>query len=207
MNLTQVSEWVNKFKGLFGDSRYQVHVVHTSREFDTTILCFHDEVMAGKHFPHYWPLVRGIHRSPVNSPYIRPTMHSFDVSSVFKARTSYWANSQVPSCWWFETPLHSCDITVMFLIVTLWSKNCIRNLCPMWHHCNVSLLNMLKVILVTGDWGTSCEIALRWLPLDLTYDKSTLVQVMAWCHQATSHHLSLCWPRSNTTWHHWATLS
>ena len=33
------------------------------------------------------------------------------------------------------------------------------------------------------------------LPLDLT-DKSTLVQVMAWCRQATSHYLSQCWPRS-----------
>ena len=32
--------------------------------------------------------------------------------------------------------------------------------------------------------------------LDLTKDKSTLVQVMAWCRQATSHYLSQCWPRS-----------
>ena len=32
--------------------------------------------------------------------------------------------------------------------------------------------------------------------LDLTDDKSTLVQVMAWCRQATSHYLSRCWPRS-----------
>ena len=112
---------------------------------------------------------------------------------VFKTRTSYWANSQVASCWWFETPLHSCDITVMFLIVTQWSKKCIRNLCPVWHHCNVSLLNMLKVILVTGDWGTPSEIALRWLPLGFTNDKSTLVRVMAWCHQATSHYLGQGW--------------
>ena len=42
----------------------------------------------------------------------------------------------------------------------------------------------------------SYEIALRWMPLDLTDDKSTLVQVMAWCHQAPSHYLSQCWPRS-----------
>ena len=28
-----------------------------------------------------------------------------------------------------------------------------------------------------------------------TDDKSTLVQVMAWCRQATSHYLSQCWPR------------
>ena len=34
------------------------------------------------------------------------------------------------------------------------------------------------------------------MSLDLTKDKSTLVQVMAWCRQATSHYLSQCWPRS-----------
>ena len=47
-----------------------------------------------------------------------------------------------------------------------------------------------------GDWGISYEIDLRWMPLDLTDDKSTLVQVMAWCRQATSHYLSQCCPRS-----------
>ena len=45
------------------------------------------------------------------------------------------------------------------------------------------------------DWGISCKIALRWMPLNLTDDNSTLVQVMAWCRQATSHYLSQCWPR------------
>ena len=45
-------------------------------------------------------------------------------------------------------------------------------------------------------WGISCEIALIWMSLDFTDDKSTLVQVMAWCRQATSHYLSQCWPRS-----------
>ena len=33
------------------------------------------------------------------------------------------------------------------------------------------------------------------MSLDFTDDESTLVQVMAWCHQATSHYLSQCWPR------------
>ena len=33
------------------------------------------------------------------------------------------------------------------------------------------------------------------MPLDQTDDKSTLVQVMAWCRQATSHYLSQCWHR------------
>ena len=29
----------------------------------------HDDVIIWKHFPCYWPFVRGIHRSPVNSPH------------------------------------------------------------------------------------------------------------------------------------------
>ena len=29
----------------------------------------HDNVIKWKHFPHYWPFVRGIHRWPVNSPH------------------------------------------------------------------------------------------------------------------------------------------
>ena len=29
----------------------------------------HDDVIKWKHFPRYWPFVRGIHRSPVKSPH------------------------------------------------------------------------------------------------------------------------------------------
>ena len=33
------------------------------------VLFSHDDVIKWKHFPRYWPFVRGIHRSPVNSPH------------------------------------------------------------------------------------------------------------------------------------------
>ena len=42
----------------------------------------------------------------------------------------------------------------------------------------------------------SCEIALTSMSVDLTNEKSTLGQVMAWCHQAPSQYLSQCWLRS-----------
>ena len=29
----------------------------------------HDDAIKSKHFPRHWPFVRGIHRSPVNSPH------------------------------------------------------------------------------------------------------------------------------------------
>ena len=32
-------------------------------------LYIHDDVIKWKHFPCYWPFVRGIHRSPVNFPH------------------------------------------------------------------------------------------------------------------------------------------
>ena len=53
-----------------------------------------------------------------------------------------------------------------------------------------------KQILVIDGWGISCEIALIWMSLEFTDNQSTLVQVMAWCRQATSHCLSHCWPTS-----------
>ena len=55
---------------------------------------------------------------------------------------------------------------------------------------------IFKSNLVINGLGVSREIALRSMSQDLTDDKSTLVQVMAWCRQATSHYLSQCWPRS-----------
>ena len=52
---------------------------------------------------------------------------------------------------------------------------------------------IFNLTLVIAGWGISCKIALRWMSLHLTGDKSTLVQVMAWCCQAISHYLSQCW--------------
>ena len=61
-----------------------------------------------------------------------------------------------------------------------------------WHFIYV----IFKQILVVDNWDISCETVLIWMSLDFTDDQSTLVQVMAWCRQATSHYLSQCWPRS-----------
>ena len=44
--------------------------------------------------------------------------------------------------------------------------------------------------LVMDGWGISSEIALRWMSLDLTDDKSTLVRVVAWCLTAQNHYPS-----------------
>ena len=55
---------------------------------------------------------------------------------------------------------------------------------------------LFKPITMIDGWDIFSEIALRRMSLDLTDDKSTLVHVMAWWCQATSHYLSQCWPSS-----------
>ena len=52
-----ISIWHNK-------NRAKEHSVAVALVID------HDDVIKWKHFPRYWPFVRGIHRSPLNSPHI-----------------------------------------------------------------------------------------------------------------------------------------
>ena len=61
--------------------------------------------------------------------------------------------------------------------------------------CHFKTTNFNLVLLI-GIFTSSNYNALRCMPWDLTEDKSTFVQVMAWCRQATSHYLSQCWPSS-----------
>ena len=42
---------------------------------------------------------------------------------------------------------------------------------------------IFNLALLIGIFKSSYDNILRWLPQDLTGDKSTLVQVMAWCRQ------------------------
>ena len=54
---------------------------------------YHDDAMNWKHFPRYWPLVRGIHRSPVNSPHKGQWRGSLMVSLVC-AWINGWVNNR-----------------------------------------------------------------------------------------------------------------
>ena len=79
----------------------------------------HDDVIKWKHFPRYWPFVRGIHRSPVNSPHKgkwRGALVFFFVLFPKKRLSKQsWG-------WWFETPSGS-----------------------LWRHSNVPLLVTMRI--------------------------------------------------------------
>ena len=53
-----------------------------------------------------------------------------------------------------------------------------------------------KLISWIETLSNSCETVLRRMPQNPSDDMPTLVQVMAWCRQATSYYLSQCCPRS-----------
>ena len=52
----------------------------------------HDDVIKCKRFPRYWPFVRGIHRSPVNSPH-KGQWRGALMFSLICAWSDSWANN------------------------------------------------------------------------------------------------------------------
>ena len=65
------------------------------RHFQTSASCIstHDDVIKWKHFPRYWPFVRGIHRSPVNSPH-KGQWRGALMFSLICARMKDWVNNR-----------------------------------------------------------------------------------------------------------------
>ena len=59
---------------------------------DVTVI-LHDDVIKWKHFPRYWPFVRGIHRSPVNSPH-KGQWRGALMFSLICARINGWVNNR-----------------------------------------------------------------------------------------------------------------
>ena len=53
--------WVISFKG--------IHLKMSLCKLSVNLVGPHDDVIKWKHFQRYWLFVRGIHRSPVNSPH------------------------------------------------------------------------------------------------------------------------------------------
>ena len=54
---------------------------------------FHDDVTKWKHFPRYWQFVRGIHRSPVNSPH-KGQWRGALMFTLICARINGWVNNR-----------------------------------------------------------------------------------------------------------------
>ena len=101
------------------------------------------------------------------------------------AKTDYCKDDKIAEC---DINTSSAYIRMNFLLVT----GLINSLWPERFQWNFRRV-LSKPITVVDGWDSSCEIAYRRISLDLTDNKSILVQVMACCRQATSHYLNQCW--------------
>ena len=70
----------------------------------------HDDVIKWKHFPHYWGFVRGIHRSPVNSPH-KGQWRGALMFSLICTWINSWVNN--PEAGDLSRHRAHCDVSVM----------------------------------------------------------------------------------------------
>ena len=75
----------------------------------------HDDVIKWKHFPRYWPFVRGIHRSPVNSPH-KGQWRGALMFTLICARINGWVNNREAGDLRRYRPYH--DVIVMTLSIS-----------------------------------------------------------------------------------------
>ena len=73
----------------------QMHICAIDLESYSQVSCsiIHDDVIKWKHFPRYWPVVRGIHRPPVNSPH-KGQWRGALMFSLICAQINGWANNR-----------------------------------------------------------------------------------------------------------------
>ena len=84
----------------------------------------HDDVIKWKHFPRYWPFVRGIHRSPVNSPH-KDQWRGALMFSLICAWTTGWVNNREAG----DLSHHRAhyDVTVMRIAIIEYRRIILNN--------------------------------------------------------------------------------
>ena len=137
--------------------------------------------------------VRWIHQRPVNSPHKWPvTREMFSLNDVImlrRCKPAFPTHVSItrprvtePRCW----TLWVCTETPARISFAGVFRLGINSLPPGRFEWNFREEIFMLNLLIDG-WGIPSDIALRWLSINLNDDKSTLVQVMAWCRLATGH--------------------
>ena len=105
------------------------------------VIIQHDDVIKWKYFPRYWPFVRGIHPSTVNSPHKSQWRGALMFSLICALNKLLGKQSRG---WWFETPSRS-----------------------LWRHWNITVIFGSPLILKYGtlDNGTCRDLHPHWVLL------------------------------------------
>ena len=115
------------------------------------VISRHDDVMTWKHYLHYWPFVRGIHWSPVDSPHKGSVMQSFHVS--FDASLNKLLKKQLRDRW-NEMSWCSFDVTIISIYQTVIQCGPTSQLCILMHKLinirmgHTTLFNITRAVIL-----------------------------------------------------------
>ena len=76
-----------------GFSTRRINCEYMYQSTTCNIRKLHDDVIKWKHFPRYWPFVRGIHQLPVNSPH-KGQWHGALMFSLICVWINGWVNNR-----------------------------------------------------------------------------------------------------------------
>ena len=112
----------------FGSKNIQILLIDKNACFWYCSYCYksvslYHDVIKWKHFPRYWPFVRGINRSPVNSPHKGQWRGALMFSLIYD-----WINGWVNNDEAGDLRRHRAhyNVTVMSCIISIWF---LSNLC------------------------------------------------------------------------------
>ena len=107
---------------------------------------YHDDVIKWKHFSRYWPFVRGIHQSPLNSPHKGPRRRALIFSLICA-----WLNAWVDNCEASDLRRHRAHYDVI-VMNTIFETNTKQNRFqrPLYNQVQKILVRKITV----GDIGS-----------------------------------------------------
>ena len=119
---------------------------------------YHD-VVKWKYFPRYWPFVRGIHRSPVNSPHT-------EIWSFLSASPEKKNNGKVNKADAGDLRRHRAhyDVTVMAQQANYFTTLCYKDTCKKWSTIWDVKIGQIKMVICSWD--------VSWHPWNLLSSRS-----------------------------------
>ena len=116
----------------------------------------HDDVIKWKHFPRYWPFVRGIHRSPVNSPH-KGQWRGALILSLICVWINSWVNNRKAGD--LRRNRVHCDVSVM-----VSDGYPILHSTPgfIFHRQTISKISSVNMIFPCQCYFVLCWVQARW---------------------------------------------
>ena len=124
-----------------------------------------DDVIKRKHFPRYWPFVRGIHRSPVNSQH-KGQWRGALMFSLICARINAWVNNREADD--FRRYSAHYDVIVMGSFESAWAPPQPHTLhwdewLNSWNSLFYSFMPLQMVLPVIHDYVTYAGSVMNWI--------------------------------------------